>query len=136
MRSSSSSPGRLWRSPPIAWSALSMKRRKPATYEPSDRIITSSRKSRTGSKSHSAGRVISLSLSSVVLGKFVSFGIFDERASQFRVWFKTRVGAWLCVPIEEGRSVAARFAVLQQHERRNTGKNHNQQKCPVHRQKE
>src|ERR1035441_6814729 len=57
---------------------------KPATYEPSDRIITSSRKSRTGSRSHSAGRVISLSLSSVVLGKFVSFGIFDERASHFR----------------------------------------------------
>ena len=53
---------------------------KPATYEPSARIITSSRKSRTGSKSHTAGRVISLSRSSVVLGNFVSFGIFDEWA--------------------------------------------------------
>src|ERR1700760_3354115 len=110
--------------------------RTPATKEPSSRIITLSKKSRTGKRSQTAGLISSLFFSAFVLGIGVLGVHFDIWGVGFCWRFEARVSLRLREPLQQVGGVALRLAVFENHQTRYANHADANHQGPIHRQKE
>src|ERR1700757_2065892 len=92
--------------------------RTPAIKEPSSRIITLSKKSRTGKRSQTAGLMSSFFFSSVVLGIGILGVNCDIWAIGFCWRFEAGVGLRIRKRLQQVGGVALRLAIFEDHQTR------------------
>src|SRR3954467_2039517 len=88
----------------------------PATKAPGVRMITSFKMSRTGSNSENAGWCKDALCCSMVIG--IDFLLLEVVEFHSRIRLEATVDPGLGVPGEKVLQVAARFSVLEQHQKR------------------